>query len=102
MVLSKIHIDFEPRDIADDEYPWEPYLFEYNKCGILNAKMKAYKEEYSPGTTTHISMNKALREKSGSKLEEFEHRLTWPELYPEFIMTLKGFLKQLKLFSLTV
>lgn len=27
VVLSKVHIDFEIRDIADDEYPWESYLF---------------------------------------------------------------------------
>ena len=97
---AKVHVDFEARDIQDDEYPWEGYLFEENKCGILNPKMKGWKEEYYPGTKTHISLVKAVQERGKNNMEEFEHRLGWPELYPEFIVTLKSFLKQLKLFSL--
>ena len=54
------------------------------------------------GNNSHVSMEKAVQERQGGKMEEFEHRRTWPELYPEFVVTLRGFLKQLKVFSLTV
>lgn len=101
MVQAKSHLDFELRDIPDDLHPWQTYLFTINKCGLLSSKLKSFKEEYDKNTVTHINMEKLVRENTKMATEEVLDRFTWVSLYPDFLLSLKTFIKQIKLFSLT-
>lgn len=62
VVQAKSHLDFEPRDIPDDQNPWQNYLFNINKCGLLNPKLKSFKEQFDKGAVSHINMEKVVRE----------------------------------------
>jgi hypothetical protein len=48
---------------------------------------------------THINMEKAVRENSKITTEELIDRFSWFNLYPVFLINVKTFLKQIRLFA---
>jgi len=101
VVQAKTHLDFEQRDIPDDQNPWQHYLFNINKCGLLNPKLKAFKEEFERGAISHINMEKVVRESTRMATEELVDRFSWVNLYPVFLVNVRTFVKQLRLFATT-
>lgn len=101
VVQAKTHLDFEPRDILDDQNPWQNYLFNINKCGLLSPKITNFREEFEKGSVTHINMEKVVRENSRMATEEVVDRFSWVNLYPSFLMNVRVFVKQLRLFATT-
>jgi hypothetical protein len=51
---------------------------------------------------THINMEKVVRESERMATEEVLDRFTWVALYPEFLVNLKAFVKQVRMFAATV
>lgn len=101
VVQAKSHLGFETRDIHDDLNPWQTYLFTINKCGLLSNKLKSFKEELEKNTLTHINLEKLVRENPKIATEELLDRFSWANMAPEFILTVKTFVKQTRLFALT-